>query len=166
MDPLIGLFSADQLAYVLASLSADVGGYALRGLQDFKFDEEMEGEAVYGNDAIPIQDTPGTYKGSGSFKTLLGEAVALAANLGDQYLTVTTTIGCTLNQQNGGGIIPVDLYTVRLKKFAWDMGEAGGAKPGMVEINFRIMTPANLSGIAAARSQQSGSFTLAPFFGL
>lgn len=165
LDPFAGTFSADQLRDVLASGTYDVGGLVLRSLQGFKYEEEQEGDAMYANGSLPIGDTPGTYKGSGSFTIIPTEATGLQQYLGDQYTQVPTTIGITLNQQFGASITPINMFTVRLKKFAWDFGEAGANKPALVEVNFRILKPAEINGMAAVRDG-GGAFFFAPILGL
>ncbi len=91
----------------------------------------------------------------------------MIASVGDQYTQVITNIGATLNQTNGGGIIPITFAQVRLMKTEWDLGEAGGQKAAFVTFSFTLLAPPDYSGLVSVRDQSASSlFQFPPIFGL
>ena len=52
------MFSSDQIRDSLASVEADVNGFVLRSLQNFKWSDEVDPDLVYANSSVPIGAVP------------------------------------------------------------------------------------------------------------
>lgn len=165
-DPFLGLISSAQTRDSLAALTADVSGYVMRSLQFLKFKDGVKRDPIFANSSVSIGMPAGQHVGDGSFQVIPSEAMAMLRNVGDQWTQVPTTLGCTLNQSNGGGVVGVGSDLIYLNDSDWDFGKAGGADPSLVTFTFTIIQPIDYDGIAAVRDQTASSFSLPSILGL
>ncbi len=166
MNPFLGLVSSDQIRDSLAALTADVGGFVMRSLQALKFKDGVKRDPIFANASTSIGVPAGQHTADGSFQVIPSEFMGLIQNVGDQWTQIPTTLQCTLNQQNGGGVVSVGSDLIMLNDSDWDFGKAGGSDPSLTTVTFVIIKPMDYDGIAAVRDQSTTAFSFPSILGL
>lgn len=166
MDPFLGLVSSDQIRDSLAALTADVGGFVMRSVQTLKFKDGVKRDPIFANSSVSIGVPAGQHMGDGSFQVIPSEFMGLIQNVGDQWTQIPTTLQCTLNQQNGGGVVGVGSDMIMLNDSDWDFGKAGGSDPSLVTVSFVIVKPVDYDGLSAIRDNSVTAFSFPSILGL
>lgn len=142
-------FSADYTKLSAASANIDFGGYVLRGITKFTFKETVKADAQYANGSVSEGAPAGQHSAEGSVSMFSPSASALRQALGGGWMTRMGTATCSLFEPNGAGLLTYTATRVRLGELEFDMGEAGGNKPGVETFALTIHDPIDWDGIPA-----------------
>lgn len=153
-------WSNDQTKESSASMSADFAGVTLRGIAKLTFTDEVAKEPIYGNSSVSIGVPAGQHKAEGSLQVIVQEADNIITGLGPNYTQIPGTIGVSLYEPFGAGILTYDLTRVYLMKAEYDFGDAGGQKPVMVTFSFIALDPIVQNGNVSVTDQQAGGLIL------
>ncbi len=142
-------FSADYTKLSAASASISFQGFTVRGITKFTFKETVKADAAYGNGSISEGAPAGQHSAEGSVSMFSPSAAALRQAMGGGWMTTMGTAMCSLFEPNGAGLLTYTATRVRLGELEFDMGEAGGNKPGIETFALTIHDPIDWDGIPA-----------------
>jgi hypothetical protein len=135
-------------------------GVTCRGIQKVTLTEELSKDPIYANSSVSIGVPVGTHKAEGTVQVITDEADSLRTAAGDQFGTRPGSIGITLFEPQGAGILTYNLTRVYIVKMEADFGEAGGQKPSLETFSIMILDPVDWNGITIVRDQRSGGIVL------
>lgn len=152
-------WSSDQVRKSLASITIDVFGTIIRGVQKLTCTDELSGDPMYANGSVSIGLPAGQHKAEGSIGMIPEMADDVRAALGDQFSQVPTTIGITMFEPFGGVPLTYNLTRVYWRKLEVDFGEPGGSKGSVETFGLVILDPIDFNGLSSVRSRDVSLFS-------
>ena len=154
-------WTSDNMKESLASMEANFFNLTLRGIQKVTLTEELSKDAIYANSSVAVGVPVGTHKAEGTLAVISQEADNLRQAAGDQFGTISGSLGISLFEPNGAGILTYNVSRIYLVKIEADFGEPGGQKPCVETFGLLILDPVDWNGISIVRDQRASGLVLA-----
>jgi hypothetical protein len=159
----MGQWSSDQIRDSGASLEADFNGFTLRGIAKLTFKDNLERDEQFANSSVSIGIPAGTYKAEGTLETISAEADGLRQSLGTNFTQIPGSIGVSLYEPNGAGLITYNLTRVYLQGGGEVTIESGGQKSVTETLSFKILDPIDWNGVQALTDTAASIISLPDF---